>query len=253
MPRPHNTSPGPNPSGLCMCGCGGFTTIAKKTDAKRGLIVGQPTKYIVGHNAKMNVDGKSKRCNTCKRNLPWSSFDRYETCRALHGSCRNCRKERERDTSVPVDEIDPGFGHWLSGFIDGEGSFVIAESRGQFRCVFSLTLRDDDHDMLVECEKQTGIGSVSRRDRSYGKGPDRPQSVWVVTNVRDCLALVRLLDRFPLRAKKRRDYEIWRQAVIHWRYRPVGSRWHHNVDWTTFADFKRDLEAVRRYVPLADR
>lgn len=40
----------PNPSGLCMCGCGEKTPIAKKTSYRRQLIAGEHVRFIAGHN-----------------------------------------------------------------------------------------------------------------------------------------------------------------------------------------------------------
>lgn len=41
---------GPNPSGLCMCGCGGKAPIAVGNDKRYGIIKGQPQRYIKGHS-----------------------------------------------------------------------------------------------------------------------------------------------------------------------------------------------------------
>jgi Mor family transcriptional regulator len=41
---------GPNPSGLCMCGCGERTKLAKQTDTKTGYVQGKPIRYLPGHN-----------------------------------------------------------------------------------------------------------------------------------------------------------------------------------------------------------
>lgn len=40
---------GPNPSGLCMCGCGEHTPLSKRTRLN-GDVKGQPTRYLLGHN-----------------------------------------------------------------------------------------------------------------------------------------------------------------------------------------------------------
>ena len=40
---------GPNPTGLCRCGCGGKTTIAKRSDSSTGNVVGTPYRYLRGH------------------------------------------------------------------------------------------------------------------------------------------------------------------------------------------------------------
>jgi hypothetical protein len=36
----------------CECGCGGQAPIAKKTNAKKNLIKGEPCRFISGHNSK---------------------------------------------------------------------------------------------------------------------------------------------------------------------------------------------------------
>lgn len=41
---------GPNPSGLCLCGCGLKAPLARQNSAERGWVKDQPIKYIAGHN-----------------------------------------------------------------------------------------------------------------------------------------------------------------------------------------------------------
>jgi len=43
------TGEGPNPSGLCMCGCGGATPIARSSDVRYGYVAGTPMRYMNGH------------------------------------------------------------------------------------------------------------------------------------------------------------------------------------------------------------
>lgn len=40
-----------NPTGKCMCGCGGDAPIAQTTNKRRGYVKGEPTKYIRGHSS----------------------------------------------------------------------------------------------------------------------------------------------------------------------------------------------------------
>jgi len=40
---------GPNPSGLCMCGCERKTKIVTKSDRRHGHVMGQPFRFIHGH------------------------------------------------------------------------------------------------------------------------------------------------------------------------------------------------------------
>ena len=43
---------GPNPSGLCQCGCGRRTALARQSSATRGDVKGTPVRYLRGHNGK---------------------------------------------------------------------------------------------------------------------------------------------------------------------------------------------------------
>lgn len=47
---------GPNPGGLCMCGCGGLAPLAPST-LKNGNVKGQPQRYIHGHNGPRRIPG----------------------------------------------------------------------------------------------------------------------------------------------------------------------------------------------------
>jgi HNH endonuclease len=42
----------PNPSGLCMCGCGQKTTLSKYTSTKDKTVKGQPVRFLVGHGGR---------------------------------------------------------------------------------------------------------------------------------------------------------------------------------------------------------
>lgn len=49
------TSPseGPNPSGLCQCGCGQPTKIAKSTNVRDGCVKGKPMRFVKGHHGRL--------------------------------------------------------------------------------------------------------------------------------------------------------------------------------------------------------
>lgn len=44
-----------NPSGLCMCGCGGKTTISPNTVERLGYVKGEPRRYLPGHHNRKSV------------------------------------------------------------------------------------------------------------------------------------------------------------------------------------------------------
>lgn len=137
------------------------------------------------------------------------------------------------------------FSNWLAGFIDGEGCFIVSlnsSRRGQnYACLFKLALRDDDAPILDEIVLATGVGSVLR-GRATGGG--NPKATWTITSKAGCVALMEILDEHPLRAKKRRDYEIWREAVLWWVASGNGTR---GRDWTPMADARDELRRVRTY------
>jgi hypothetical protein len=51
-----DSSVGPNPSGLCMCGCGEKTPIAIWSRERDGHVKGLPIRYIHGHDNRKSLD-----------------------------------------------------------------------------------------------------------------------------------------------------------------------------------------------------
>lgn len=102
--------------------------------------------------------------------------------------------------------------HWLAGLIDGEGSFNIRARKGTSPCcTLTVQLRADDRPILEEIRQKTGLGRLEDVSQS---GTSAPGVRWAVTRKGDAQALVALLDKYPLRTKKRRDYATWREAVL---------------------------------------
>jgi hypothetical protein len=105
------------------------------------------------------------------------------------------------------------FGHWLAGFIDGEGCFYITTNKNQpgwCRPKFSLGLRADDRSTLESVRSMLdGIGTIYEYAPSVGSRKVH----WSISSQADCEALCSLLNAHPLRSKKRSDYLIWAKAV----------------------------------------
>lgn len=144
------------------------------------------------------------------------------------------------DIHEPIAELPEDWGHFFAGLCAGEACFAIswAGSRDRFRCDFVIRMREDEEPMLRELHKRIGVGSL-RRHRARGR--TRPIIQWRATSLADCRRLVAIFDRFPLRSKKQRDYEIWREAVLELS-RP-------QRDAERLAQLKEQLHAVRRYRP----
>jgi hypothetical protein len=104
---------------------------------------------------------------------------------------------------------------WLAGFTDGEGSFTITRVGGEGAHYwvprFCIELRADDVAIIRALHAEFGGRIQAVGKRSPGR---EPSLQWNVRSKRQMADLVSYFDRFPLRAKKARDYEIWREAVI---------------------------------------
>jgi hypothetical protein len=102
---------------------------------------------------------------------------------------------------------------WLSGFTDGEGHFSLAMVRGRPVAAFVINLRVDDKPVLDELREAFGGCVFVAR---YSDSSRNPEARWNVVAKADLARVVRYFDRFPLRAKKAREYALWRSAVSAW-------------------------------------
>lgn len=156
------------------------------------------------------------------------------------------------DVSAFDDLDDDAFGHWLAGFIDGEGSFVIlcrSNGRGSHTPRMQIRLRDDDAPLLDAVQRRLALGSLyAAKVNPSQQKTAKAQALWVVYTRGDCMALVEFLDRYPLLSKKARDYEVWRRAVLMRATLRAHGKLH---DWSGMAALKTELEAVRVYAEAA--
>lgn len=140
--------------------------------------------------------------------------------------------------------IDPGFAHWLAGFVDGEGCFSVhrkvVNGYETYDCQFTMGLRSDDKPILVEIQRHLGgIGSIADRPaRETGNG--KPQARFCVSSKTDCQKLRAIFEVFPLRAKKARDFEIWSHALDSWIAHSPG-------EWGDMAWYRRRLMDVKLF------
>ena len=115
-----------------------------------------------------------------------------------------------------MSKDDDAFLHWFAGFVDGEGCFFIkiyppGSNCRQFPTHLAIQLRDDDLDILLELQQRLQMGTITRNQ--LVNSPSNPIARWCVATITDCKRLVEIFNVYPLRTKKRRDFEIWRQAV----------------------------------------
>lgn len=111
------------------------------------------------------------------------------------------------------------FGNWLSGFADGEGTFVLYLHRNKYksgtyethRAFFSLGLRADDEEILYEIQRFWKVGRILSGKANKGS---RPRQVIRINSARELVEVViPHFERYPLRSKKSRDFLIWRKGA----------------------------------------
>ncbi len=118
---------------------------------------------------------------------------------------------------IQKEKLNP---HYVSGFIDGEGSFSISIGkhktlkRGfEVRPEFEIELRKDDQEILERILITIGIGRIY--DCSYDRYGWFPHAKYKITSIWDLKEyLFPFLDQYPLQAKKGKSYLLFREIVL---------------------------------------
>lgn len=112
--------------------------------------------------------------------------------------------------------MDTNFGNYIAGLIDGEGCLSInmhtqhKHLRPMYYPRFGIHMRADDAPILLQIQQFLGVGKLY-----FHNNIDRnPMVSYQIDNVKDLMKIVELLDVCPLRAKKAREYAIWRTCVL---------------------------------------
>lgn len=142
--------------------------------------------------------------------------------------------------------VDRDFGNWIAGFIDGEGCFFIvkvSKRPGGFRPAFSLALRADDAAVVHQLHKALSLGNVHYYSASNGNRVVR----WSVQSRADCAALIDFLEGHQLRAKKKNDFDLWKQAVKLTTTLRTGraAKKHNDQIYNQLRELKTELHAAR--------
>ena len=133
---------------------------------------------------------------------------------------------------------------FLAGFMEGEACFTVQkQARGPYGCTMKLSVRDDDELLLSELMAATRLGTLTRKG---ARETSRPQVVWTVLAKADCLRLMELLDRYPLRGRKSHDYALW-CAAAHWWIGGDPAVTLSKRDWTPMAYLRQRLSECKRY------
>lgn len=139
------------------------------------------------------------------------------------------------------------FGNWFAGFVDGEGSFLMPiykkKSGTRYGTRFHLGLRIDDMPIIEEIISTLGFGTSLRQRPSFDKRHNKfgnPQAFFAVDNIDDCSALISLFQKYPLRAKKAKDFEVWTKAVLE---KAKGGK----ADQSILEQCAKDIREIRKF------
>jgi len=118
-------------------------------------------------------------------------------------------KEWDKE-KVNID--DKRFCSWFVGFFDGEGNLDIhrqlRNGKEYFYCRAEITLRADDAGVLYMIQQRLG-GKVYHQEIK----DNNPKARLEFVAKKECRMLVKIFEHYPLQAKKKMDFEIWKQAL----------------------------------------
>lgn len=82
----------PNPSGLCLCGCGQLAPIAAKTSLKQQAIKGYPQRFVHGHRSRLPQSrNKFAKRNVLARTHGMRATPEYQAWSQAKDRCTNPR------------------------------------------------------------------------------------------------------------------------------------------------------------------
>ncbi len=155
------------------------------------------------------------KCLVCGKILNPKSAIKTQMCRQCYLKSHST-KFKQRDNNKE-------FGHWLSGFVDGEGNFGSSKNCGH-GCCFRIILREDDKEILEEIKNYLGVGKLYYRDIKAKMDNWNPKYITKVRNnqwgyiVQPIVDLINVIvpqfEEYPLRAKKKKQYEEWRNLIL---------------------------------------
>lgn len=133
------------------------------------------------------------------------------------------------------------FGNWFAGFCDGEASFLINKTAYGFRLSLEIELREDDIGALKIIQGYLGGTLIARASRQMAYN-GIPTVRWAAGDKESMQRTIDILDRCPMRAKKKHCFEVWRKAFVAWTTLPTPER------WDVMRGLKTELQDGRKYV-----
>src|SRR4030042_6307498 len=107
-------------------------------------------------------------------------------------------------------------GDYIAGFVDGEGSFPLTYRKDThpkthnriyyyWKPMFMICLKLDDFEILERIKETLHCGTISKSKRFV---------IYQVADFSDLInKIIPFFETYPLRAKKRHDFELWKEAL----------------------------------------
>lgn len=124
-------------------------------------------------------------------------------------------KSLQSSIKNPVLEVKSCTLHpwFITGFVDGEGSFIIRVKKNKkyrvgfvVEAYFSITLHEKDISILQDIQRYLGVGSIRKDQKNTVKY--RVESIKDIANV-----IVPYFEKYPLITQKLADYLLFRDVV----------------------------------------
>jgi hypothetical protein len=112
-----------------------------------------------------------------------------------------------------VSRLDPW---WVTGLIDGEGTFTFSRHNNSVSLYFGLKLTAADSEIVHRVAEFFGVGRIyevkARAPKGNG-GATKTATYYRVQRHDELPIVTNHFDTYPLQSKKREAYKIWRGMV----------------------------------------
>jgi hypothetical protein len=112
-----------------------------------------------------------------------------------------------------LQDLDGSFCSWFAGLVDGEGSFQIKHQKSHWWCELSISLREDDKEMLLNIQKELGCGHLYFHNEINSTNGQHNRFMLRFHNLAETQFLASLFECYPLRSKRAKDFLYWNKAI----------------------------------------
>jgi hypothetical protein len=193
---------------------------------------------------KYNSNLEPKQCSQCLQ------FFKGKKALHIHYTVTpNCKPPEPKPEPITFEKLnlDPAWCNWFAGFVDGEGCFSILCSDTKykrFNLMLQISIRIDDKPVIQDILDKLKVGSTMIRDSpAIWRGCRMAQVRWKISHLRDILnVVIPLFEKYPLRTKKAKEFELWRQAAFILKQ----NRWRPNRDLVEVEKLREQIMFIHR-------